>query len=354
MAFLNNSGDIIVDAVLTDVGRQKLALGGGNFQVTKYALGDAEIDYSLYNVNNPSGSAYYDLSILQTPIFEPTTYAASDLTSKLITLTDNNLLYLPVIKLNQSQNTQATPVSYLDSNTSAFDLIANDNFANFISSYLTPSVLDGRINLPANNVNPSSALATSVAFRSAEISKRIVKVSQGFDNPLTNVSLKNNGTNTNPDLEETSFSIYVNRLFLQVADKNLQIGAVTPVFSTNVFNRTQTSDVYKVDTVNNQTFFGDIETYNDGNQTKLATSLNALSIDQVGKELQLSLKISNILASNPSYYFTTFGSLVSSATISGKSVSSSDNVYMITTTVRVVGNTYGYSIDIPVKLFYKA
>lgn len=354
MAFLNNSGDIIVDAVLTDVGRQKLAQGNGEFRVTKFALGDAEIDYRLYNTNNPSGSAYYDLNIFQTPIFEPTTYAAADLTSKLITLTDNNLLYLPALKLNQSQNTQNTPVSYLDSNTSAFDLIANDNFATYISSYLTPSVLDGRINLPTNTASPSTALATSVAFRSAEISKRLIKVSQGFDNFLTNISLKNNGTNNNPDLEETSFSIFVNRLFLSIADKNLQNTNLQPVFSTNVFNRTQTADVYKIDVFNNQNFFGDVETYNDGNQTKLATSLNALSLDQVGKELQFSLKISNILASNPSYYFSTFGTILpNSYIVSGKTVSYSDNIYVISTTVRVVGNTYGYAVDVPVKLFYK-
>ena len=29
MAFLDNSGDIILDAVLTEVGRRKLALGDG-------------------------------------------------------------------------------------------------------------------------------------------------------------------------------------------------------------------------------------------------------------------------------------------------------------------------------------
>ena len=47
MAFLDNSGDIILDAVLTDVGRQKMAQG--TFSIIKFALGDDEIDYSLYN-----------------------------------------------------------------------------------------------------------------------------------------------------------------------------------------------------------------------------------------------------------------------------------------------------------------
>jgi hypothetical protein len=38
MAFLDNSGDIILDAVLTDEGRRRLALGDGSFRITKFAL----------------------------------------------------------------------------------------------------------------------------------------------------------------------------------------------------------------------------------------------------------------------------------------------------------------------------
>ena len=49
MAFLNNSGDIILDAVLTDEGRKRLALGDGTFKIAKFALGDDEIDYMLQN-----------------------------------------------------------------------------------------------------------------------------------------------------------------------------------------------------------------------------------------------------------------------------------------------------------------
>ena len=68
MGFLDNSGDIILDVVLTDHGRMLLAKGDGSFQITKFALSDEEIDYSLYNKLHPSGSAYYDLEILQTQI----------------------------------------------------------------------------------------------------------------------------------------------------------------------------------------------------------------------------------------------------------------------------------------------
>ena len=88
MAFLDNSGDIILDAVLTDTGRKRLAAADGSFRIAKFALADDEIDYGLYrNANSlegihPSGSAYYDLNILQTPVLEAFTNNTSLMKSK--------------------------------------------------------------------------------------------------------------------------------------------------------------------------------------------------------------------------------------------------------------------------------
>lgn len=100
MAFLDNSGDIILDAVLTDEGRRRLAMGDGSFRITRFALGDDEIDYSLFDRNAASGSAYEDVRILQLPVFEAFTNNTTALKNRLITYTNNSLLYLPVIKLN--------------------------------------------------------------------------------------------------------------------------------------------------------------------------------------------------------------------------------------------------------------
>ena len=99
MAFLDNSGDIILDAVLTDEGRRRMA--GGNFSITKFALGDDEIDYTLYNKNHPSGSSYYDLEIMQTPIFEAFTQINAGITYGLLPTTATDLLYLPTAKVNE-------------------------------------------------------------------------------------------------------------------------------------------------------------------------------------------------------------------------------------------------------------
>lgn len=106
MAFLDNSGNIILDAVLTDTGRFRMARG--DFRISKFALGDDEIDYSLYNKNHPSGSAYYDLEVLRTPLMEALTNNTSTMKSKLLTITRTNILHLPVLKLLNGGNTGGT------------------------------------------------------------------------------------------------------------------------------------------------------------------------------------------------------------------------------------------------------
>jgi hypothetical protein len=110
MGFLDNSSNIILDSVLTDTGRARLAKGDGSFKITKFALSDDEINYANYNTIHPSGSAYYDLSILQTPILEAFTNNTSWMSSKLISISRTNLLYLPVIKVNNI-NTRANAMN---------------------------------------------------------------------------------------------------------------------------------------------------------------------------------------------------------------------------------------------------
>ena len=107
MAFLDNSGDIILDAVLTDHGRKLLAEGDGTFEITQFALGDDEINYELYDKNHVSGSAYYDLEILQTPVLEAFTNNASSMKSHLVSYENLDLLFLPILKLNENNTNTA-------------------------------------------------------------------------------------------------------------------------------------------------------------------------------------------------------------------------------------------------------
>lgn len=116
MAFLDNSGDIILDAVLTDTGRMRLSKGDGTFKIAKYAFADDEIDYQKYNKDHASGSAYYDLDILQTPILEAFTNNMSTMKNKLLSIPRTNLLYLPILKLREYHVVQRRNSNTLQAN----------------------------------------------------------------------------------------------------------------------------------------------------------------------------------------------------------------------------------------------
>ena len=48
MGFLDHStNNIIIDAVLTDRGRELLSANDGSFRVVRYAFSDDEVDYSI-------------------------------------------------------------------------------------------------------------------------------------------------------------------------------------------------------------------------------------------------------------------------------------------------------------------
>lgn len=93
MGLLDRSGNITVDAVLTDLGRQKIARNDDSFKIVAYVFADDEIDYTLYNPN--TGSAYADEDILNTPIFEANVNERVSLNNPLMTITNPNLKYLP-------------------------------------------------------------------------------------------------------------------------------------------------------------------------------------------------------------------------------------------------------------------
>jgi hypothetical protein len=62
MGVLDNT-TVTVDAILTKKGRELLAKGDGQFNITKFSLGDDEIDYNLYDVTHPNGSNFYGEAI---------------------------------------------------------------------------------------------------------------------------------------------------------------------------------------------------------------------------------------------------------------------------------------------------
>ena len=70
MGFLDNSS-VTVDAILTKRGREILA-AGGDLNITKFALSDEEIDYTLYDVTHPNGTDSYGAVIENMSLLEAT------------------------------------------------------------------------------------------------------------------------------------------------------------------------------------------------------------------------------------------------------------------------------------------
>ena len=100
MGYLNNSV-VTVDAILTDTGRQLLAQNDGQFRITQFALADDEIDYTLYNPNHPSGSAYYGEAIQNMPLLEAFPQATQVMKYKLVTL-PRGTAKMPILDLGYS------------------------------------------------------------------------------------------------------------------------------------------------------------------------------------------------------------------------------------------------------------
>jgi len=100
MGYLNNSV-VTVDAILTTKGRQLLAQNDGQFRITQFALADDEIDYTLYNPNQPSGSAYYGEALANMPLLEAFPNETQVMKYKLVTL-PRGTAKMPILDLGYS------------------------------------------------------------------------------------------------------------------------------------------------------------------------------------------------------------------------------------------------------------
>ena len=85
MGYLSNDS-ITIDAILTRQGRELIARGQNEFNITHFALADDEIDYSLWNADHPLGSAYYGIVLENMPVVEAVPDETQVMRYKLVTL----------------------------------------------------------------------------------------------------------------------------------------------------------------------------------------------------------------------------------------------------------------------------
>jgi len=111
LGFLNNStNSIILDAVLTDTGRQFLARNDGSFSIIKFACGDDEVNYTI--IKKFGRTVGKEKIEKNTPVFEALTNQNFGQKYRLISISNPNLLRLPTLALVGSEvNSSGNQVS---------------------------------------------------------------------------------------------------------------------------------------------------------------------------------------------------------------------------------------------------
>jgi len=306
MGFLDNSGDIILDAVLTDHGRKLLAKGDGSFRISKYALGDEEINYELYNSTHTSGSAYYDLEILQTPVLESFTNNASSMKTKLITLSDHNILYLPVLKVNQNlvntkMHASGAYVIAVDANSEGTD----------------PAGITGSIGYDSTNQRQG------ILFGESFKDSNYIKIDQGLD------------TREISPAQRTAMSDLIENIYIVQMDNRL--GRLTDI------NGSTISEDYIDD--DNIAFYT-IDSTDNVVSAILDDSTGAEQVISGPRGTTVEFKIGASIDLNTSTYL--FDQLGGESVLPNKN-STGQPIRHIDSIVRITGMSTGYSIDIPIR-----
>jgi len=309
MGFLDNSGDIILDVVLTDHGRMLLAKGDGTFQITKFALGDEEIDYSLYDKNHASGSAYYDLQILQTPILEAFTNNASSMKTRLQTYTNLELLFLPVLRLNDSEK-----INEATSNNGPF-VVAVDAASE-----------DGNGGSTDQGVAVTEDGKIRQGFLLGEtLGGTIIKVDQGLD--TTEISPKRR---LDDDLKETSYMLQIDNRLGKIVDTQGNLVAFDYVDDDNIA-------YYTLD-------LGDTFVSENTVDTK-----DPKEVIDGPRGTRVEFRIQSSMDLNTSsFLFEQLGGTTTLANAEAGGAGTS-NVLFIDTNVRLTGVKTGVMIDVPVR-----
>ena len=168
MSYLSSTS-VVVDAILTKKGRELLARNDGSFQITQFSLSDDEVDYTLYNPNHPSGSAFYGEAIEAMPVLQAFPDDTEIMKYKLITL-PRGTAKLPVldigynnVSLRQGASLSITPqtLNYLGA-TSTYE---QSGYVVTIGDVRTTSNFTGvGINTPeVASLNSTTTLGTNVS-----------------------------------------------------------------------------------------------------------------------------------------------------------------------------------------------
>lgn len=336
MAFLDNSGDIILDAVLTDLGRQRMA--AGNFRISKFALGDEEINYRLFNGNHPSGSAFSDLEIMQTPILEAFTSDQSLMKSRLLSFSRNNILYLPILKINNKTNNVACSAS---TDIPGFHLVAdNRTLTNADTATANSALPNGFI----NGMVDSSAQTTHIC------------IDQGIDSSDGGFHI---GEELDPELLETAFLVKVDHRLLRL--QTYTGGNQYRTIQNQFVDDDAVATYYIVEGQEGSPILGPrSESLRDRHLITPSNPDNAqhaadfeMFAGPLGNVLRITPRVSTSVQQSPSLFTELGTSVPSSPGLANYRGGNLGAHKFIDTMINVTGLTTGYSIDVPIRIIKK-
>jgi len=148
MGFLDHStNNIIVDAVLTDLGRQSLAKNDGSFQIYQFALGDDEVDYTI--VQQFGRTVGREKIEKNTPVIEALTAGSLGLKHKLLSISDEFLSHLPVLELSVENDTSGITVMDRSNMTTRKITVT---VSSKVNAGIEPDLLDGEFRIELNDL----------------------------------------------------------------------------------------------------------------------------------------------------------------------------------------------------------
>ena len=306
MSFIDNSGDIILDAVLTDLGRELMARGDGSFKISHFGLGDDEINYALYDATAATNAE--STTIKQLPVFEAFTNNTVALKHRLLNIVRNDLLFLPILKLNELlDNTKKTTSGYfaicVDKDTEDLIFASGD----------VQGVLAG-----ANPTDQDS----------------FIKIDQGLD--TTKVSFTQA---LGADLVETDYRVKLDSRFGSVID----LGAAALSISS-------------IDEDNMASFDASLAATTGDANSAIVTLIDNTTDSKFqtiagprGTTLRMKIRASSQLQFSDSLFTTLGGTMNSSTFVGGET----GDLRFIDTIISVNGGVTGFTIDLPVRFIKK-
>jgi len=174
MGFLDNS-TVTVDAILTKKGREILA-NGGDLNITKFALSDEEVDYTLWDVTHPNGTDSYGTVIENMSLLEATpnrTNFRSFLVDQSLAGTQINIDQLDYSSVDSNTPITITPLTTGQTETYTY-YIENTNIVKFASG-------GGQ----SSSSGPSVSLKTQAIIKAATTTVTIVGNTSGLSKVVT-------------------------------------------------------------------------------------------------------------------------------------------------------------------------